>query len=547
MEEQKETLKKIQEMDAKFESIGISINDNIGKVGDKETYKALRKTGRTLEELAYDSVDQSKIQEDVLGDGDQSFVLADHPRDPGQRLRDLWSEGGNVMETVNELPDDDIIRNCHFGLFENVKTMIDATEPNSYERKYLLEHRISNLRMNALLVCIAGSREVNTWPDFLQTNKVNHLKTADYLLAAGARCDVKDVAGYSAIQHCTTSRASVQSLAIFNLLVSKYNADVTTKNRFGAGPMMEAAMCHRADIIETILSVQFPIEPLFRSIIRIFPEAIKLVSQSNMPHRKRDLQTNDRCKLVFLLTPELNGIIGTISERDYVTGRWPFTYTTNEETNETKTIKIKRHNLEPLVNCANTECSNIGLLTCTLCYTTKYCSKECQKVHWKIHKTECSGCQKKDDSKSSDTSKSTVQSNEPIKIAIIKNNENNATEYLLKTVNFNTLKSAKSDYKYNGNVMKSKGIIDSTKNNILIKIKIQVPEENGPILIYNKERSFATMIAQNHSSFKDIQQFVRKNGTLNGQKLYINCNYSKTKKSGEVKLVASEVLDDSKW
>ncbi|GBE88075.1 hypothetical protein SCP_1203040 [Sparassis crispa] len=45
--------------------------------------------------------------------------------------------------------------------------------------------------------------------------------------------------------------------------------------------------------------------------------------------------------------------------------------------------------------CANVEveknrcCPNEGILTCGGCRLVSYCSKECQKTHWHIHKQDC--------------------------------------------------------------------------------------------------------------------------------------------------------------
>ena len=39
--------------------------------------------------------------------------------------------------------------------------------------------------------------------------------------------------------------------------------------------------------------------------------------------------------------------------------------------------------------CSNLTCSKPGVLTCARCKVAKYCSKACQKKHWKLHKIEC--------------------------------------------------------------------------------------------------------------------------------------------------------------
>jgi len=40
--------------------------------------------------------------------------------------------------------------------------------------------------------------------------------------------------------------------------------------------------------------------------------------------------------------------------------------------------------------CSNKQCTNEGSKTCSRCKSARYCSQQCQKVHWKaIHKREC--------------------------------------------------------------------------------------------------------------------------------------------------------------
>jgi hypothetical protein len=41
--------------------------------------------------------------------------------------------------------------------------------------------------------------------------------------------------------------------------------------------------------------------------------------------------------------------------------------------------------------CASDECRNIGTHRCKRCMTTCYCSRGCQKAHWKTHKLVCNG------------------------------------------------------------------------------------------------------------------------------------------------------------
>ena len=40
-------------------------------------------------------------------------------------------------------------------------------------------------------------------------------------------------------------------------------------------------------------------------------------------------------------------------------------------------------------NCGENSHQGVKLMSCSVCYKAHYCSKECQKFHWKIHKVTC--------------------------------------------------------------------------------------------------------------------------------------------------------------
>ncbi len=39
--------------------------------------------------------------------------------------------------------------------------------------------------------------------------------------------------------------------------------------------------------------------------------------------------------------------------------------------------------------CARPECVSKGKSSCSICFREQYCSSECQKLDWKIHKGMC--------------------------------------------------------------------------------------------------------------------------------------------------------------
>lgn len=47
------------------------------------------------------------------------------------------------------------------------------------------------------------------------------------------------------------------------------------------------------------------------------------------------------------------------------------------------------HDLARRLQCANPGCAHAGMKMCSGCMTTRYCSSECQRAHWKVHKVDC--------------------------------------------------------------------------------------------------------------------------------------------------------------
>ena len=43
--------------------------------------------------------------------------------------------------------------------------------------------------------------------------------------------------------------------------------------------------------------------------------------------------------------------------------------------------------------CGRRPCGNLGILKCSACKVIWYCGKECQRLHWKEHKTNCKSLQ----------------------------------------------------------------------------------------------------------------------------------------------------------
>jgi hypothetical protein len=55
-----------------------------------------------------------------------------------------------------------------------------------------------------------------------------------------------------------------------------------------------------------------------------------------------------------------------------------------------ETLTSKLSPLEYARQCGNVQCNEFGKFQCTQCKNVRYCSRECQLLHWKLsHKKEC--------------------------------------------------------------------------------------------------------------------------------------------------------------
>ena len=174
-------------------------------------------------------------------DGDQSFVPdADMPSQPNYMLRHHWSQGFNFNPGMFGAWGAPLFTHCYVGDAAGVRELLQAADTAEKKRR-LVERRVSGLRMSPILTVICGCRDPRASSAYAPRGRVTgrYEECLQLLLEAHARPTCKDVCGYSAIHHCTTSISSQRTWDMVPTLV-RYGANPNVCNRFDCCPLFES-------------------------------------------------------------------------------------------------------------------------------------------------------------------------------------------------------------------------------------------------------------------------------------------------------------------
>lgn len=181
---------------------------------------------------------------DPLSDGDQSALQGSLPESPGRVVVEVWCRGweinallGNASTAVKLALVPPIALACAYGDATWVRTAI--ADKLGDEALTLVNSHYGFLRMTPLHYCAAGARHLGG-PHFpaAAARVADHAAVADVLLAAGARLEARDVAGFTPLAQATTAFASRASLSVASRLI-KAGADVQPVDRLGRTPLVQ--------------------------------------------------------------------------------------------------------------------------------------------------------------------------------------------------------------------------------------------------------------------------------------------------------------------
>ena len=307
---------------------------------DRKLREQAEKEAEQAMKIAFIQLMNEESPTHTTDDGDQSPVTGDD----AIKLKWKWASGldwnpGNALLS-------NWLRSLAVGDYEGMMAEIERTPEN--ERKDLVERRETLYNFSALFHVVKGAsmtlddtgRAYNTKSKFVDRSKQpKHLQCVAKLIELGANVNAKDMLGATPLFFCVMKSRNPATMKIAKFLLDN-GAEVNTTNRLGETALLQPVMMKRFDCVD------------------------------------------------FLMR---NGADASI--RDNEGGCCADMSGMDDETKEHLTASNNTTPSDLLMLCAL--CSQPSKSRCTACFVVRYCSKECQLVHWNKHKKLCKVTKKK--------------------------------------------------------------------------------------------------------------------------------------------------------
>ena len=314
----------------------------------KEEQKARREASAETEKLMHEVLirKMNGIPEaHRTDDGDQSPVYG-HSKIA--KLKAMWGDG--MDWNPNNSFNSPWLLALAAGDFEEMMKIIKAT-PKS-EIKDLLEKRETLLNVSALFHIIKGAcmlvknenrfERFNTFCDLNKTPR--HIDCFVKIIQLGANVNARDFAGFTPLHYCVTCSGNSLTVQMAKILLDN-GADVNATNRLGETALIQPMLSKLLDCARLLLD--YGIDPTINDNMGI--------SAVNM----------------------------NVWDKDF-----------NRLFAESRKKKAKQEREEArkseggILSCE--VCKKPSSRRCTGCYVARYCGKDCQISHWRIHKKICS-------------------------------------------------------------------------------------------------------------------------------------------------------------
>ncbi|TBU44049.1 hypothetical protein BD309DRAFT_863131 [Dichomitus squalens] len=243
----------------------------------------------------------------------------------GQALRTLYQRNSSGFQYKLL---NDFAQKCFLGDIKGVRRMVEggkAPPLDGTETPYEYGY--------AMLVVSGGQRMIGG-PSGV---KVDHKATLRYLLEHGAPPDVPDIVGYTALHHVCMAHSRPDLARI----LLEHGADPNSQDKFGSVPLMGAFQNNSVEAVEVLMEFG----------------------------AKLDIEDADGCtpdEFYIKCGPTITAAVQ----------KWK-----RKRSGESTAMDEKR--------CAACGSSAGTLKFCNACHAIRYCSKQCQRSHWSLHKTRC--------------------------------------------------------------------------------------------------------------------------------------------------------------
>lgn len=305
-----------------------------------------------------------KILKDLTGNPEPPTTYDDPEQTPlkngyeAQMLREKWACGMDMPHSMHRPMGlgyfSDWFMAAFLGNHDDFMEIIK--EMSKAEVARLLKRREGYMQYNAIFLPILGARvlwceQFAAVPDQqfqagirLQHNRCfrKNMKMLKKLVELGADVNVHDLTGYTPLHHCLTGSGNRYTMEMAEFLLDN-GAKVNAVNRFGAPPLTECVMAQNLDFIK--LLIRYNADPF--------------------------LKDNDGCS-PNSIGSRFSGIHALLKK-----GEKRIVKNEREAAKVEKMFKV----------CQN--CAKSAEKRCTGCFLVWFCSSECLKANWTVHKPTC--------------------------------------------------------------------------------------------------------------------------------------------------------------
>lgn len=222
---------------------------------------------------------------DPYGDGDQSILRADEDRRDSIALCNAYATGLDAQEALASTEEDNTFQSaCYSGDIISVKKFVmrakDSVDQGElFALTHLLERRVSNMRLSGLLYACEGSCTFIYKGEGDPANMFHFDEVVEYLCAAGANVNARDICGFSALGIAAGYISSAYSVGLIPIL-HRHGANANIPNRLGESILMRPIMSNNMEMIRALLLAGA--DPMLEDTTGKTPHALGMVSSDVM-------------------------------------------------------------------------------------------------------------------------------------------------------------------------------------------------------------------------------------------------------------------------